>query len=271
MPRLNYVRRGAGEPLALVHPLGGSIVVWEPVIDRLARERDVIAMDMPGFGRSPAADDGFVPTAANLAREIGRLLAELEIERPHAAGISLGGWVALEMAKAGNAASVCAISPAGLWRSPLGPADRDRQAIGRRLRPALAALMASRHVRRALLRTTLANPDALSREQASQLVLGYIDSPGYANSNAEMLAGAFEHAELVDVPVTIAWGELDRTVGRPSRRRRPPGARYVERPGWGHVPTWDDPDGVAELILETSAPGAVAMGGDGLEPPASSV
>lgn len=253
MPRLNYVREGSGEPLALVHPLGAGIVVWRPVIGRLARERDVVAMDLPGFGGSAAAGDGFVPSAANLAREVGDLLAELGVERPHVAGISLGGWVALEMAKAGNAASVCAISPAGLWRKPLEPPRHDRQGIGRRLRPALSALLASRRVRRALLRSTVANPDALAREEAAELVLGYIDSPGYARSNAEMLAGVFEHAELIDVPVTIAWGELDRTVGRPSRSRRPPGARYVEKPGWGHVPTWDDPGGVAELILEASA------------------
>jgi pimeloyl-ACP methyl ester carboxylesterase len=45
---LNHVRRGSGEPLVLLHPLGGELVVWEPVLDGLARERDVIAPDMPG-------------------------------------------------------------------------------------------------------------------------------------------------------------------------------------------------------------------------------
>ena len=271
MPRLNYVREGAGPPLALVHPLGGGIVVWRPVIGQLAREREVVAMDMPGFGRSPAAGDGFLPTPANLAAEVAELLAELEIERPHVAGISLGGWVALEMAKAGNAASVCAISPAGLWRNLPEPSRHDRHAIGRRLRPALSALVASRRLRRAMLRTTVADPDALSREEAAELVWGYVGAPGYPGANAAMRACALEHAEGIDVPVTIAWGTEDRTVGRPSRTRRPPGARYVEKPGWGHVPTWDDPAGVAELILETSSAGTVVMGGDGLEPPASSV
>ena len=55
--------------------------------------------------------------------------------------------------------------------------------------------------------------------------------------------GAFERKDDVDVPVTLAWGELDQIVGRPSRSRRPPGARYLEMPGWGHTPTWDDPRG----------------------------
>jgi pimeloyl-ACP methyl ester carboxylesterase len=252
VPRLNYVRVGSGKPLALIHPLGGGIVVWRPVLERLAREREVVAMDMPGFGASPAASDGFVPTAANLAAEVNGLLSELGIERPHVAGISLGGWVALEMAKSGHAASVCAISPAGMWRRPLEPGG-DRQAIARRLRPALPALLASRRIRRWLLSTTVANPDAVPREEAAELVLGFVDSAGYAGSNAEMRAGAFEHADRIGIPVTIAWGSRDRTVGRPSRTRRPPNTRYVERPGWGHVPTWDDPDGVAELILAASS------------------
>ena len=70
-----------------------------------------------------------------------------------------------------------------------------------------------------------------------------------------MRGGAFDGAGEVTVPVTLAWGAEDRIVGRPSRTRRPPGARYVEMPGWGHTPTWDDPEGVARLILEATAGG----------------
>ena len=51
--KLHHIRQGAGEPLVLIHGLGGSIVVWKPVIDLLAAERDVVAIDLPGFGASP--------------------------------------------------------------------------------------------------------------------------------------------------------------------------------------------------------------------------
>ena len=50
---LSHDRTGSGAPLLLIHPLGGSRVVWEPVMPLLARERDVIAVDLPGFGDSP--------------------------------------------------------------------------------------------------------------------------------------------------------------------------------------------------------------------------
>ncbi|MGH2952219.1 MAG: alpha/beta fold hydrolase, partial [Solirubrobacterales bacterium] len=73
------------------------------MIELLARERDVVNVDMPGFGRSPPLADGVRPTAANLGRAITGLCRELGIERPHLAGNSLGAWACLEMAKAGEA------------------------------------------------------------------------------------------------------------------------------------------------------------------------
>src|SRR4051812_23948736 len=71
---LNYVRRGSGEPLVLIHPLGAELVVWEPVMDRLARDRDVIAVDLPGFGHSPALRNGNKPTPQVLAATVAALL-----------------------------------------------------------------------------------------------------------------------------------------------------------------------------------------------------
>jgi pimeloyl-ACP methyl ester carboxylesterase len=67
---LSHVRAGSGEPLLLLHSLGGSLVQWAPVLDRLAAEREVIAIDLPGFGDSPPLPDGIEPSAANLAAAV---------------------------------------------------------------------------------------------------------------------------------------------------------------------------------------------------------
>lgn len=50
---MRYVRRGAGKPLLLIHGLGGSWHEWQPVLGRLAAEREVIIPDLPGFGETP--------------------------------------------------------------------------------------------------------------------------------------------------------------------------------------------------------------------------
>ena len=262
-----YERRGAGEPLVLIHGLGGTRRIWEPVLDRLAARCDVVAVDLPGFGESPPlpdGPDGDPPTAARLGRSVSELCAELGIERPHVAGNSLGGWAALEIAKAGGAASVCAISPAGLWRRPLGPRRVDSRGWAHRLRPLLPLLLASRRARRAMLATTVARPDLLSTAEAKALVYGWLTAPGYDAANHEMRAHVFEHPEQVEVPTTIAWGTADRLVAPPRRERMPPQAEYVELPGLGHTPTWDDPERVAELLL---AAGPYSGSGSGLVSP----
>jgi pimeloyl-ACP methyl ester carboxylesterase len=252
---LVYERRGAGSPLVLIHTLGGNAVSWRPVVGVLAAERDVIAPDLPGFGRSPAPK-GFVPSAANLATAVIELCTELGVRRPAVAGNSLGGWVALEMARRGEASAVVAISPAGLWREPLGPRRYSSYAVGRALRPLVWALLRTARGRALLLRSNIAHPERVPADDARSLVMGYLDSPGYRRASELMHTGVFDGAGEIDVPVTIAWGMEDRIVGRPSRTRWPIHGRYVEMEGWGHLPTWDDPEGVARLILEGTSDAA---------------
>ena len=113
---LGYERRGKGEPLLLIHGAGSYRRVWEPVLDRLAVEREVIAVDLPGHGDSPLMEKRTPPKPQNFARLMVAFLDEIGVEFAHVAGNSSGGWTALEMAKLGNASSVTALSPAGLWR-----------------------------------------------------------------------------------------------------------------------------------------------------------
>jgi len=66
--RLSYERRGRGEPLLLIHGAGSIRRAWDPVLDRLAVERDVIAVDLPGHGGSPLMEEVTSPTPQNFAR-----------------------------------------------------------------------------------------------------------------------------------------------------------------------------------------------------------
>src|SRR3712207_3056276 len=112
---LSYTRVGEGEPLLLLHGIGSHGAVWDPVVPHLAREREVLALDLPGFGGSAPLPDARSHPARELAQAVAAFLDRRDLERAHLAGNSLGGWVALELARLGRARSVTALSPAGFW------------------------------------------------------------------------------------------------------------------------------------------------------------
>jgi pimeloyl-ACP methyl ester carboxylesterase len=253
---LGYDRRGAGPPLVLIHSLGTDRCVWGPVLDRLAALRDVIAVDLPGFGESPPLPDGTEPTPRALARAVAGFLREQGIENPHVAGNSLGGWVALELGLDGSAASVTAISPAGLWPRALPPKPSIARNVARAATPVLAAVLASEGGRRLALGATMAHPERVPARDALRLVRAYAAAPGYDTVNAAMRAGRFEGLDRIRVPLTFGWPDRDRLVGRPNRL--PASARNVVLRDCGHVPMWDDPEQVADLLLAGSVDWRVA-------------
>ncbi|MET0811219.1 MAG: alpha/beta fold hydrolase, partial [Thermoleophilaceae bacterium] len=235
---LNYLRRGRGEPLVLIHPLGAELVVWEPVLERVARDRDVIAIDLPGFGASAPVQNGALPTPQVLAGSVAGFLDELGLGRVHVAGNSLGGWVALELAKSGRALSVAGLCTAGFWKRPLGPRPgADMRRLGRLLMPVMPALLRSERGRRLVLRGSIAKPDLVPPAAAERLVRAYVTSPGFELANEAMRSAVFSGFEQIRAPVTLAWGEYDRLVARP--RTTVPGWRSVTLHGCGHIPTWD--------------------------------
>jgi pimeloyl-ACP methyl ester carboxylesterase len=247
---LAYDRAGAGEPLVLVHPLGADRGVWEPVIDRLAERYEAIAMDMPGFGGSAELAEEVPATAASIALSIEATLESLGLGRAHVAGISLGGWVALEFAKSERCLSVTALCPAGFWPRPLGPRPEVARHGALALVPLLRPLLATARGRNLFLRGVVAHPERVPAGAAYRIVRAYATSPGYVRANSEMRKSLFAGFEEIDCPITLAWAEFDRLVGPP--RRIPPGVETHVLRGCGHVPTWDDPEQVAQTIFATA-------------------
>jgi pimeloyl-ACP methyl ester carboxylesterase len=244
----------AREPLLLIHGLGASGGVWDPVLPLLSAERDVIVLDMPGFGDAPPLPPEVEPTAAALAAALRDQLAERVIERPHVAGNSLGAWVGLELGRMGAARSVTCLSPAGLWRKPIGPRKGRGRELAQKLRPLVWAALWIGPIRRRAVSIFAAHPERMPVAAARELVLGWIDSEGYDGANKAMREHIFDPAGYpTDVPVTIAWAEFDRQVGPPKPERRPAGTHFLVLPSVGHVPMWDDPELVAKTILEGSS------------------
>ncbi|MDQ6751545.1 MAG: alpha/beta fold hydrolase [Actinomycetota bacterium] len=255
---LAYERTGSGEPLVLLHPLGADRGVWEPVLGLLAPHHDAIAMDMPGFGESPELPGDLAPTARAIGAVVAATLDSLGIGRAHVAGISLGGWVALEFAKTSRCLTVTGICPAGFWARPLGPRPETSRRAARALVPLLRPLLQSDRARRLILRGSIAHPERVPPAAAYRLVRSYASSPGFPRANAEMRRTVFEGLEDIHVPVTLAWAEHDRLVSPPARV--PEGIQTERLAGCGHVPTWDDPARVAEVILTSTARAELSPG-----------
>src|SRR5262245_3527656 len=252
---LNHVRQGRGEPLVLLHSLGGSLVQWSPVMDLLAAECEVIAIDMPGFGESPALPEGVSPRAANLATAVLDFYDALGIEgKPAVAGISLGAWVAIECARQKSASAVVALCPAGFWRRAPGNDDGivARRRRRRRLaRPLVRPMMATARGRRRTLGRFIHRPERLRPGEAEAIARAYVTAPAYDETSALMRAGRVEELKSIKVPITLAWAEHDNLVrNRPlPARLLPKRVEQMQLPGCGHVPTWDDPELVARVVL----------------------
>src|SRR3954471_14725891 len=108
---LAHVRRGSGPPLVLIHGIGSQWQMWEAGLEQVSREREVVALDLPGFGDS--AEYEARPTVEALAAAVAEFLDGIGLAGAHAAGNSLGGGVALALARMGEARSACVLSPTG--------------------------------------------------------------------------------------------------------------------------------------------------------------
>ena len=81
---------------------------------------------------------------------------------------------------------------------------------------------------------------------ARDLIRAYALAPGFPEVNAAMRANTFSGLTRIRVPVTLAWPEHDRMVAR--LRHPPPSVRTVTLHDAGHLPMWDDPQQVADLL-----------------------
>ncbi|MFJ6087079.1 alpha/beta fold hydrolase [Streptomyces sp. NPDC092369] len=265
---VSYTRVGRGEPLLLLHGIGHHLQVWDPVVDILATERDVIAVDLPGFGASPALPDGLAYDLPTTTAVFGAFCEALELDRPHVAGNSLGGLLALELGREKLARSVTALSPAGFWSE-----SERRYAFGvliamRRISQQLPLPLVERLSRsaagRAMLTSTIyARPGRRSPEAVVAETLALAQATGF---DATLRAGgSVQFADdIPGIPVTVAWGTRDMLLVRRQgvrAKRIIPKARLVRLPGCGHCPMNDDPALVSRVILDGSRGPAPARPG----------
>ena len=249
--RVSSLEAGAGEPLVLLHGLGGTKISFLPTIAALAPERRMIAIDLPGFGDSdkpfPAPYD-----AAFFARWAIATLDALELDRAHILGHSMGGRVALEvgMRAPDRARDLVLMTPSLAWL-----AEKRWAPYLRFVRPELGALQPTpRSVVEGFVRRMV--PGAESTWVASGIdeflrsfltprgrVAFYAAARNIYLEEAHGRNGFWTRLEELAPRSLFIWGRRDQLVPLGfSRhvRRALPAAHHVEV-DCGHVPQLERP------------------------------
>jgi pimeloyl-ACP methyl ester carboxylesterase len=258
---LNHVRRGSGSPLLLIHGLGAGLQSWTPILDRLDARREVIAVDLPGFGETPPLT-GEV-SIATLTDSVADFIHEQGLGTVSTAGQSMGGRIVLELARRGVGGDTVALDPGGFWN------DRELAVFGATLRPSIKLVRALHAVlptmlgnpvtRTALLAQFSARPWALSAHTVLPDLRGLADAPATGPAMDALTKGpkqAGAPAGTLPGRATIGWGRRD-LVTLPRQASRAEAAfpdavlHWFER--CGHFPQWDAPDDAVRLILDNTA------------------
>ena len=256
---MHSVQTGSGRPLLLVHGIS-NLHNWDLVVPALARERTVIAVDLPGFGESPPLP-GEV-TVATLTDAVEEFITERGLDAVDVVGSSMGARMVLEMARRGHRGAVVALNPGGFWSdrqvkifgATVGPSI----ALVKRVQPLLPALTSSAVGRTALLLQFSAKPWRLPADLVLQELRNFAASPSLDEAVHALVHGPKqEGAPVGSLPgrITIGWGRNDR-VTLPSEADKAlqlfPDASLHWFSNCGHFPHWDQPQETVRLILDSS-------------------
>ena len=277
MTDMHHIRRGSGKPLLLIHGLGGNSHTFDTVIDALAPQREVIAIDLPGFGQTPAlAGEVSIRT---LGDAVTGFLSAHALTGVDAVGTSMGARLVLELARRGSVlGAVVSLDPGGFWRgwqrhafyASIWASIR----LVRLLQPVLPKVIAHEITRTLLLLQFSARPWALPQAAVLEELRSYANAASFDALLHSLAYGETQQGArqgTINPPLVIGWGRHDR-VCFPGQAELAslmfPDARLHWFEHSGHFPHWDEPDETARLILDTTAAVGVATvevdaGGEG--------
>lgn len=269
MPEISpaLYRAGEGEPLVLIHGFTATWRCWLPVLGELVPRFEVIAPTLHGHdGGTPLPPSDTPHSLGRAADLLEEHLDQLGVTTAHLAGNSMGGALALELAKRGRARSVVGISPSGgIDPSDTAAAQRVIKVFARMQKttkqslPFLPKVVARPGLRRLAFRDVMTRGHQVPADEALQMARSSVACSVVEDVYQVLREGKSPVLGLdqIDVPVLITWGAKDRILPidshSPRLRREIPGLEFRIHPGIGHTPMWDDPGLIASTIGDFAA------------------
>ncbi|MFN3662276.1 alpha/beta fold hydrolase [Yoonia sp.] len=253
--KLNHERHGTGRPLLLVHGLGGNVRSWDSLVPTLGRLREVVLVDLPGHGTSPAIPGR--QTIAAYADALEHFIDHNGLTHVDTVGSSVGARLVLELARRGIGGHTVAFDPGGFWRGWETVWFRSSLAVSvrlvRLLQRRIPALSRNRAARAGLLAQLSANPGALDPLLVRNELTAIAKTEVFDAMLRELAHGPWQEGTATPPGrVTIGWGRQDRLL-LPRQAGRALEAFPTARLHWfaqcGHFPQWDRPNEAAEVIL----------------------
>jgi pimeloyl-ACP methyl ester carboxylesterase len=255
--QLSWDRAGSGEPLLLLHGIGTTREDFWALRPELEASYDVLAVDLPGHGDSPALLQR--PTVCAITDAIESDLDVLGMGRVHVLGNSLGARLGLELARRQRALSVVAISPSGLnlphERIYQGAALSILRLLISTLGPAIGPLARLPAGRAALLTGLRSQPWLASEQEALALRDGFGACEDFWRLLWwGMLADVPIGLSDVHCPVILAQGTADIIASGQTPRYllTLPRATFEPLLGAGHAPQSDAPDSILRLVHQAT-------------------
>ena len=259
---MNHLRSGSGRPLLLIHGLGGSARSWSTVWTALAERRDLIAVDLPGFGDTPPLAGE--TSIRSLSDAVTAFVDAQGLRGIDAVGSSMGARLVLELARRGGVlGSVVALDPGGFWRGWERHAFYSSIWLSLRavrlLQPLMPAISRSKIARTMLLAQFSRRPWALDPAVVLEEMRSYARATAFDELLHQLSYGEEQEGAArgsIKAPLVIGWGRNDRVCFTSQAKRALalfPDARMHWFERCGHFPHWDAPQETVRLILNTSA------------------
>src|SRR5690606_26841482 len=213
-------RAGEGEPVVLLHGFTATWRCWLPVLPELVARYDVLAPTLSGHDGGPQVEAGRQRSLAAGAEHVEAQLDEQGIGTAHLVGNSMGGALAIELAKRGRARSVVALSPGGGWTLGDPEGERIQRFFRRQLRVTrlaerrLDGVMRRAPTRRLAMRDIAVRGELIPPAEAVALARAtlrctVVDGVFAAIRSGE---GLVRDLDRVRVPTLVAWAERDRIL-----------------------------------------------------------